>query len=111
VVTVSVDYLEFRNPIKVGSLILLKAALNRVFNTSMEIGVKVWSENLLTGDRRHTSSAYLTFVALGDNGKPAAAPAYAAMTPQETRRWHEAGVRRANRLQIKARLAQFAQKQ
>ncbi|MGH7492378.1 MAG: acyl-CoA thioesterase [bacterium] len=111
VVTASVDYLEFRNPIKVGSLIILKAALNRVFNTSMEIGVKVWSENLHTGDRRHTSSAYLTFVTLDEGGKPAVAPPYTPATAQEQRRWHEAGVRRTNRLQIKSRLAQFSEKQ
>ncbi len=110
VVTASVDSLEFRHPIKVGQLIILKAAINRAFNTSMEIGVKVWSENLQTGDRRHTSSAYLTFVALGENGKPTPAPAYTPVTPQEQRRWREAEVRRANRLQIKARLAQLEEK-
>jgi acyl-CoA hydrolase len=111
VVTASVDYLEFRNPIKIGYLIILKAALNRVFSTSMEIGVKVWSESLHTGDRRHTSSAYLTFVALDDHGKPVTAPPYTPVTPQEQRRWREAGVRRANRLQIKARLVQPGENQ
>jgi acyl-CoA hydrolase len=109
VVTASVDYLEFRSPVKVGYLIILKAALNRVFNTSMEIGVKVWSENLHTGARSHTSSAYLTFVALDDDGKPTAAPPYAPVTSQEQRRWREAGVRRQNRLHIKSRLAQLGE--
>lgn len=111
VVTASVDYLEFRHPIRVGHLIILKAALNRVFTTSMEIGVKVWSENLQSGERRHTSSAYLTFVALDDNGRPIAVAPYTPVTPVEKRRWHEAEVRRASRLQIKARLASSREKQ
>ena len=105
VVTASVDYLEFRHPVKVGQLIILKAAVNRVFHTSMEIGAKVWSENLQNGDRRHTSSADLTFVALDDHGKPMPVVPYVPVTPQEQRRWREAEVRRAHRLQIKARLA------
>ncbi len=106
VVTASIDYLEFRYPIKVGQLIVVKAALNRVFKTSMEIGAKVWSENLGTGERRHTSSAYLTFVALDDDGKPMLVPPYQPVTPEETRHWHDAGVRRENRLAIKTRLSQ-----
>ncbi|NUO83881.1 acyl-CoA thioesterase [candidate division KSB1 bacterium] len=107
VVTASVDYLEFRHPIKVGELIILKSALNRAFNSSMEIGVKVWSENPLTGKRQHTSSAYLTFVALDDLGKPVPVPTYAPITEQEQRRWHEAEIRRAHRLQIKQNLSKF----
>lgn len=106
VVTASIDYLEFRHPIKIGEMIIVKAALNRAFNTSMEIGAKVWSENLLTGGRKHTSSAYLTFVALDDNGKPTAAPPYQPVTLEETRRWHDANVRREHRLAIKSRLSQ-----
>jgi acyl-CoA hydrolase len=105
VVTASIDYLEFRHPVKVGELIVVKAALNRAFNTSMEIGAKVWSENLPTGERRHTSSAYLTFVALDDHGKPMPVPAYEPVTPEEKRRWQDAAVRREHRLQIKGRLA------
>jgi len=103
-VTVSVDYLEFRHPVKVGDLIIIKAALNRAFHTSMEIGAKVWSENLLSGERKHTSSAYLTFVALDEQGQPVAVPTYTPVTVQEKRRWREAELRRANRLQIKERL-------
>lgn len=106
VVTASIDYLEFRFPIKVGQLIVVKAALNRVFKTSMEIGVKVWSENLGTGERRHTSSAYLTFVALDDSGKPMLVSPYQPSSTDEARRWHDAGVRRENRLAIKTRLSQ-----
>lgn len=106
VVTASIDYLEFRYPIKVGQLIVVKAALNRVFKTSMEIGAKVWSENLGTGERRHTSSAYLTFVALDDDGKPMIVPPYQPGSADEARRWHDAGIRRENRLAIKTRLLQ-----
>lgn len=105
VVTVSIDYLEFRHPVKVGELIVVKAALNRAFKTSMEIGAKVWSDNLLSGERRHTSSAYLTFVALDDAGKPVPVPAYEPVTAEEKRRWQNAAVRREHRLQIKNRLA------
>jgi acyl-CoA hydrolase len=110
VVTASIDYLEFRHPVKVGELIVVKAALNRVFKTSMEIGAKVWSENLLTGERQHTSSAYLTFVALDDHGKPMPVPAYEPVTAEEKRRWHDAGVRREHRLQIKSRLAKHKER-
>jgi acyl-CoA hydrolase len=106
VVTASIDYLEFRHPIRVGELIIVKAALNRVFRTSMEIGAKVWLEDLLTGERQHTSSAYLTFVALDDHGMPMLAPPYQPVTAEESRRWHDANIRRDNRLAIKARLSQ-----
>ncbi len=106
VVTASIDYLEFRHPIKVGEMIIVKAALNRAFKTSMEIGAKVWSENLLTGERKHTSSAYLTFVALDDTGKPMMAPPYQPLTAEEKRHWRDANVRREHRLAIKERLSQ-----
>ena len=66
VVTASVDYLDFRNPVRIGDLIILKSQVNRVFNTSMEVGVKVFSENVLTGERKHTTSAYVTFVAIDE---------------------------------------------
>ncbi len=72
VVTASVDYLDFRFPIRVGELIVLKSSVNRVFHTSMEVGVKVFAENILTGERRHTSTAYVTFVALDTNQQPRA---------------------------------------
>src|SRR5689334_8022186 len=61
VVTASVDHLDFRNPIHVGELVVVKASVNRVFHTSMEVGVKVFSEDVLSGQRKHTTSAYLTF--------------------------------------------------
>lgn len=108
VVTASIDSLEFRHPVKVGELIIVKAALNRAFHTSMEIGVKVWSENLRTGERQHTSSAYLTFVALNEDGKPVVVPEYVPVTDAEKRRWHDAEVRRATRLQVKNKIAKMA---
>src|SRR5512138_737190 len=64
VVTASIDYMTFLHPVQVGQLVLLRSSVNRVFRTSMEVGVKVFVEDLLTGETRHTSSAYLTFVAI-----------------------------------------------
>jgi acyl-CoA hydrolase len=98
VVTASVDYLDFRSPIKVGELILLKSQVNRVFHTSMEIGVEVFSENVLTGKRVHTSSAYVTFVAIDDQGRPHPVPPLILRTASERCRWREAAVRRRIRL-------------
>ena len=98
VVTASVDYLDFRNPIRVGELIILKASVNRVFHTSMEIGVKVFSEDLLTGERKHTTSAYLTFVAVDESQRPQAAPPLDCETAEDRRRFREALARRRIRL-------------
>jgi acyl-CoA hydrolase len=98
-VTASVDYLDFRNPIRVGELIILKSQVNRVFHTSMEIGVKVFSENVLTGKRKHTTSAYLTFVAIDEvTGAKKVLLPLIARTPQEKRRYREAAARRKIRL-------------
>ena len=98
VVTASVDYLDFRFPIRVGEFIVLKSSVNRVFHTSMEVGVKVFSENVLTGERRHTSSAYATYVALGADRAPHPAPALILETEDDRRRFREAGERRRLRL-------------
>src|SRR5579863_4817085 len=68
VVTASVDHMSFLHPVRIGELIMLRSSVNRVFRTSMEVGVKVWVEDLRTGERRHTSSAYLTFVAVNAKG-------------------------------------------
>src|SRR5271163_3965045 len=97
-VTASVDYLDFRFPIRVGELIVLKSSVNRVFNTSMEVGVKVFSENILTGERKHTSTAYLTFVAIDLNGKPHTIAPLILETEADRRRFREAGERRRYRL-------------
>jgi len=96
--TVAVDYLDFRHAIRVGQLIVLKSSVNRVFETSMEVGVKVFSEDILTGERRHTSSAYVTFVALDEHGQPKRVRPVVPRTADERRRYREAAVRRQLRL-------------
>lgn len=98
VVTASVDYLDFRNPIRVGEWIVLKSSVNRVFSSSMEVGVKVFSENVLTGQRKHTSSAYLTFVAIDAEGQPHPVPGLILETDEDRRRYRQAAGRRKIRL-------------
>jgi acyl-CoA hydrolase len=102
-VTASVDYMTFLHPVHIGELVLLKSSVNRAFNTSMEIGVKVWVENLRSGERRHTSSAYLTFVAVDAEGCRARVPPIVAETEEERRRYEEAGKRREYRLELRNR--------
>ena len=101
-VTASVDHIDFRNPIRIGEVILLKASLNRAFHTSMEIGVKVFSEDLLTGEKKHTTSAYVTFVALDENREPKPVPPVICQTAEDRRRFREALVRRKYRLAHRA---------
>jgi acyl-CoA hydrolase len=98
VVTASVDYIDFRNPIKVGELIMLRSEVNRAFHTSIEVGVEVFSENVLTGKRTHTSSAYVTYVAIDQNDQPHPVPPVVPRTAAERRRYREAGIRRRIRL-------------
>lgn len=98
VVTAAIDHMTFLNPVHIGQLVLLKASVNRVFRTSMEVGVKVWVEDLPTGVRRHTSSAYLTFVALGPNNVRIPVPPVLPETEEEHRRFEQAGHRREYRL-------------
>lgn len=102
-VTASIDRLDFFHPCYVGELIILKASLNMVGTTSMEVGVRVETENPLTGVVRHTASAYLTFVALDDEGKPMPAPPLIAETDMEKLRGLQALERRKMRLAEKAR--------
>jgi acyl-CoA hydrolase len=97
-VTASVDYLDFRSPIRMGDLIVLKSQVNRVFHTSMEVGVKVFSENILTRERKHTSSAYLTFVAVDENMQRHSIRPLILETAEDRRRWREAEGRRKIRL-------------
>ena len=101
VVTASVDSMTFLHPIHIGQLIILKSSVNRAFRTSMEVGVKVWVEDLGTGVRRHTSSAYLTFVALGPNNERVPVPPVLPETEQEKRRYEAALIRREYRLSQK----------
>ncbi len=98
VVTASIDRLDFYNPVFVGDLVTLKASLNFVGKTSMELGVRVEAETLITGHRRHTASAYLTFVALDSNGRPLSIPPLVLETDEEKRRNQEAKDRRKTRL-------------
>jgi acyl-CoA hydrolase len=99
VVTASIDRVDFREPILVGDLVVMKASVNYVGKSSMEVGVRVEAEELLTGRRRHTNSCYLTFVAVDRNGRPIEVPSLVAETPDEKRRFQAAEQRRQVRLE------------
>jgi len=101
-VTASIDRLDFHYPVFVGDLLILKAGLNMVGKSSMEVGVRVEAENLRTGEIRHTASAYLTFVALDEKGRPAKVPSLVPESPDEQRRNCEAIVRKKQRMEQKA---------
>jgi acyl-CoA hydrolase len=103
VVTASVDQMTFLHPVQVGELVILKSQVNRVFRTSMEVGVKVWVENLQTSEMKHTSSAYLTFVALDKAGNRVVLPPVVPETEEDKRRFEGAAERREYRLAMKAR--------
>jgi acyl-CoA hydrolase len=98
VVTAAVDRVTFLHPVYVGEVLTLSASVNAVWRTSMEVGVRVEAENPFTGDSRHTSSAYLTMVAIDDQGRPQPVPPFVAESATEQRREREAQLRRANRL-------------
>lgn len=98
-VTAAVDSLSFLAPARSGETLVVKAAVNRSWSSSMEIGVHVAAEDSHTGDSRHVVSAYLTFVALDDDGKPTSVPPVEPQTADEKRRFEEAGRRRGLRLQ------------
>jgi acyl-CoA hydrolase len=106
VVTASVDHMSFLHPIHIGQLIVLRSSVNRVFRTSMEVGVRVEVETLVTGEIQHTSSAYLTFVALDKNGRRLAIPPVIPETANEKRRYEEAEERRAYRLALREKALQ-----
>mgnify|MGYP001136910345 CR=1 FL=1 len=97
-VTAAVDSLNFLAPARSGETLVVKAAINRSWSSSMEIGVHVAAEDSHTGDARHVVSAYLTFVALDDDGKPTTVPPVEPQTDDEKRRYEEAGRRRELRL-------------
>jgi acyl-CoA hydrolase len=103
VVTASVDYMTFLHPVHIGQLLILKSSVNRVFRTSMEVGVKVWVEDLRTGVVRHTSSAYLTFVAVDENNQPVPVEPVIPETEVEIRRYNQALERREYRLKMRER--------
>ncbi|MGD0820114.1 MAG: acyl-CoA thioesterase [Desulfomonilia bacterium] len=99
VVTASIDRLHFHNPVYIGNLITLKASINMVGKTSMEVGVRVEAEDLLTGEVRHTASAYLTYVALDSGSKPMKVPPLIVENNEQARRCKEAQARRELRQQ------------
>jgi acyl-CoA hydrolase len=102
VVTASVDYIDFRNSVNLGEIVNLKSQVNRIFHTSMEVGVEVYSENALTGERKHTTTAYVTFVAIDEHTrKPKLVPPLILKTAEERRRYEEAAERRKTRLALR----------
>jgi acyl-CoA hydrolase len=100
-VTASIDSLIFHYPVFVGELLTLKASINMTAKSSMEIGVRIESENLLTGEVKHTASAYLTFVALDKAGRPTQVPSLVFETEDEKHRNTQAQTRRKNRLEAR----------
>jgi acyl-CoA hydrolase len=102
VVTASVDYIDFRNAVNLGEMVILKSQVNRVFHTSLEVGVEVYSENALTGEKKHTTTAYVTFVAIDQyTRKPKLVPPLILKTAEEKQRFREAGQRRKVRLALR----------
>lgn len=101
-VTASVDNVDFVHPIKIGQLIVLRAFVTRTFNTSIEVEVNVFSEDGMTGQRRQTSSAFVTYVAVDRDGRPTRVPPIVPVTAEEKRRYREALARRRRRLAVAA---------
>ena len=98
-VTVSVDQVDFREPIFLGELVTARASVNYTGRTSMEVGVRIEAENLLTGERRHTNSCYVTYVAVDGNGRPTEVPPIKPETDEEKKRYAAAEKRRRHRLE------------
>ena len=98
-VTASIDRVDFREPVRLGDLVIMKSSVNFVGTTSMEIGVRVESEEITTGKRRHTNSCYLTFVAVDEHGRPVPIPGLRPETPEQVRRFEAAQQRRRRRLE------------
>ena len=105
VVTAAIDRMSFHYPVQIGNLVVCRATVNWAGRTSMEIGVRVEAEDLDTGARLHTNSAYLVFVALDDERRPAPVPRLLVETDAERRRWAAAEERRRVRLDERAREA------
>ena len=99
IVTASIDRMDFYAPVHLGNMLILKASVNYVGRTSMEVGVRIEAEDLKTGTITHTGSSYLTFVGLDDRGRPAPLPKVIPETAVEKRRFKEAEERRRIRLQ------------
>jgi acyl-CoA hydrolase len=105
-VTASIDRVDFREPIHLGDLVVMHASVNYVGRTSMEVGVRVEAEDLLSGMRRHTNSCYLTFVAVDRNGRPVTVPDIVPESAAEKRRYKAAVERRRRRLEEREAEAQ-----
>lgn len=103
-VTAAMDRMTFLLPVYVGELLTLESSVNAAWRTSVEVGVRVTAENVRTGAKRHTNTAYLTMVALDDDGRPIAVPPLKCETEDEHRREAEAQMRRANRLAERAQI-------
>jgi uncharacterized protein (TIGR00369 family) len=103
IVTASMDRLDFHKPVFVGELVVMRASINYVGTTSMEIGVRVEAEELMTGKVRHTNSAYLTMVSLDENRKPMAVPKIVLQTDDEKRRFRDGGARAERRKELRER--------
>ena len=106
VVTASIDHLDFLVPVRVGELVILRSSVNRVFHTSMEVGVKVWVENYRSEQNQHVSSAYLTFVAIDEAGNRLPVPPVIPESDDEKRRYEGAARRREIRRSESARRKQ-----
>jgi acyl-CoA hydrolase len=104
VVTAAMDRMTFESSINIAELVTCRARVNAAWNSSMEVGVRVEAENPRTGDVRHTSTAYLTMVAIDENGRPTPVPALLTETDDEVRRQREAELRRENRLAERAQI-------
>lgn len=100
VVTASIDALHFVSPVRVGHVVHIRARVNFASRTSMEVGVRVDSENPITGEFTHTATAYTTFVALDDHGRPTPVPQVVPQTPEDKRRYEEAKKRRESRMKL-----------
>jgi acyl-CoA hydrolase len=109
VVTASMDRMAFLVPIHIGELVTFSATVNAAWRTSMEVGVRVTAEYTRAGDIRHASSAYLTIVAVDDDGHPVPVPRLVPQTPEEERRMREAELRRSHRLAERAAIEQGRQ--
>lgn len=106
-VTASVDSMHFMAPAQTNDNLIFKVAINRAWHSSMEIGVKVLAENSYTGEVKHIVSAYSTFVALDEQGKPVEVPELIALSESEHRRFEEAGLRRESRLAMKEQVTKY----
>lgn len=102
--TAAIDYMSFMHPVQVGDLLTIKASVNDVGRTSMEVGVRVEAENMLTGEVKYTSSCYLVMVALDADGTPCPVPPVVAVTLEQKRRMAAAKIRRKRRKQLQAEL-------